>query len=109
MNIPQQGGAVNFNDKVDEKISAGRVFKAVAFSDTDEFAIESVIEGNTKYCRGFHVNTDGNLKITLADPNSEAATLAVKEGNYYPYSVRLFWDTGTDAALKAAGKVVAAR
>jgi hypothetical protein len=109
MNIPQQSGAVNFNDKVDEKVSCGRVFKAVTFSDTAEFTIESTTEGNTKYCRGFHVNADGNLKFTGADSNSEAVTLAVKEGNYYPYSVRLFWDTGTDAALKVSGKTIAAR
>jgi hypothetical protein len=100
---------VNFNEKVDEKISCGRSFKAVVFSDTEEFTVRLGAEDNSKYCRGFHINTDGTIKVLGADTDSEAVSLVVKEGNYYPYSIKFFMDTGTDAALKVAGKVIAAR
>jgi len=99
----------DLTNKVDEKISCARVWKDVTWSDDADFKIPAA-DGTEKFCRGFHVNVDGTMYITGVDPNSAVATkLVVKGGTYYPYSVRRFRATTTDAALKAAGAVIAAR
>lgn len=109
MNVPQPvtQGPQNKPQYVDEKISCGRFPKTVTtLSDTVPFTMTDE-SGNTGYCRGFHVNFDGNLYIKSTDSNGEIVKIVVKEGNYYPYSVVYFMSTSTTAGL--AGQIVAWR
>jgi len=104
---PVTQGPQNRPNDIDEKISCGRFPKTVTtLSDSVEFGMTSE-DGVTRFCRGFHVNIDGTLYIQAPDSNGEVVKLKVKEGNYYPYSVRYFRSTGSDAGL--AGEIVAWR
>lgn len=62
-------------------------FKDPAFSDA------------LQYCRGFHVNLDGDLYVVLAGDTSPVR-LSVKVGIYYPYSVKEFRSTSTTSGMK---------
>lgn len=97
---------------LDERISPTSNGSNVTFSDTTDFMMTCPAAAqeyrDNKYCRGFHANAAGNLAVWR--PESETSvTYNVVAGNYYPYSVRRFLSTGTDAGLKVAGKIIAER
>jgi len=62
-----------------------------------------------RHARAFHANVDGTLAVMLVG-DSAAVPLAVKEGLTYPYAVKRFMSTGTDAAIKGSDdKIIAFR
>jgi myo-inositol-hexaphosphate 3-phosphohydrolase len=72
------------------------LMQGITLSDTTA-ALMIDEDGQSDYCTSFHVNAAGNLKLTLVDSSSGAVTIPVVAGKNYPYSVRLFWSTGSDA------------
>jgi hypothetical protein len=70
----------------------------VTLHDSNEVSFLDPSEGTTKYCRGFHVNTDGDLGVIFAQ-SSSPVVLAVKAGGYYPYSVKVFRSTGSTVGM----------
>lgn len=86
------------HDKVlDERIKPGSVSVAVTLHDTNEVTFNDPSDGDsgtTKYCRGFHCNSDGVLKCLFAQDSTER-TINVKDGQYYPYSIKIFKSTGS--------------
>ena len=102
--------AGSFNDFNDRVVSAFNG-KIVTFSDTVEFKMtrpaSSVVDANRDvYCSAFHVSDNGNLAVQWPG-ESTTHTLYVNKGTTYNYSIGKFMSTGTDAALKVAGIIVA--
>jgi len=88
----------------DRRRQPANAFTAVIFSDTNDLTfVDLSAEGadyreNDAYCRGFHVNTDGDI-VVLVPGNQEDTTsqvkLTVTAGSSYDYSIRRFKLTGT--------------
>lgn len=106
--------SVYTNTNIDQRIQTVSASEQPTFSDTVEFTMGDpsgeIQYQNDRYCRGFHSNADGVL--AYKDPGNtgmSAVSITIKAGSYYPYAIGTFMDTGTDAAVKAAGGIIAKR
>lgn len=97
----------------DRRIDGACVMLAATFSDSNEFTLTDSTGGDARqqaaaYARGFHANIAGTLSVV--DLNGNTASLVVTAGALYPYKVKKFRVTGTDAGIhNTSNSIIAVR
>ena len=96
----------DFSSNLDLRIEPGMRGVKITLSDTTDHTMTLGSDApdapdnlqSARYCRGFHCNAAGTLAVYFPGETT-SVSLYVNKGSYYPYAIRRFLSTGTDAGL----------
>jgi hypothetical protein len=100
-------GTRDYNSDVDARWNPAFTSKALQTTDYSDTVDVTITDSTStedqqaaKHPRAFHANADGTLAAMMVG-DSAAVPLVIKEGLTYPYAVKRFMVTGTDATFRS--------